>query len=109
MKFTTLKTPVSALYKPIQKSVHAIKKHSTVYQGEKLCITQEPVVQCATGSTPMAVTIKTVKFVCLPEGRVSKLYAERVEAGESPQELKHQPVAFETKIAQPISCGIAQF
>jgi len=109
MKFTTLKTPVSSLYNPIQKSVHAIKKHSTVYQGEKLCISQVPVVQCVTGSTPMAVTIKTVKFVCLPEGRVSKLYAERIEAGESPQELKHQPVAFETKIAQPISCGIAQF
>merc|ERR1712025_915034 len=46
---------------------------------------------------------KTVSYVCLPEGRVAKLYAERIERGESPQELKHQPVAFKAEMEQPTS------
>ena len=108
IKYKTQKTPVSSLYKSIQQSNHAIKKHSVIYQGDKLCVSQEPVVQCTTGRFPKAVTHKSIKFVCLPEGRVSKLYAERIERGESPQELRQQPVSFETKMAQPISCGISQ-
>jgi len=108
VKYHTEKTPVSSLYKSLQQTTQPIKKHSTIYQGDKLCISQEPVVQCVSGSLPKAVTHKTIKFVCLPEGRVSKLYAERIERGESPQELKQQPVSFETKMAQPISCGISQ-
>jgi len=107
-KYRVEKTPVSSLYKSWKQSTYSIKKHSAIYQGEKICISQEPVVQCLPGSTPKAVTNKTVKFVCLPEGRLSKLYAERIEHGESPQELRQQPVAFETKMAQPISCGISQ-
>merc|ERR1712002_69559 len=108
IKHKTQKTPVSSMYKSIQQSSHAIKKHSIIYQGGKLCVSQEPVVQCSTRSFPKAVTHKSIKFVCLPEGRVSKLYAERIERGESPQELRQQPVSFETKMAQPISCGISQ-
>ena len=108
IKHKTQKTPVSSWYKSIQQNSHAIKKHSVIYQGDKLCVSQEPVVQCTTGSFPKALTHKNIKFVCLPEGRVSKLYAERIERGESPQELRQQPVSFETKMAQPISCGISQ-
>merc|ERR1712025_575467 len=108
IKNKTQKTPVSSIYKSIQQSNHAIKKHSVIYQGDKLCVSQEPVVQCTTGSFPKALTHKNIKFVCLPEGRVSKLYAQRIERGESPQELRQQPVSFETKMAQPISCGISQ-
>jgi len=107
-KYKIKKTPVSSLYKSMKQSSYSVKKHSAIYQGEKICISQEPIVQCVSGSTPKAVTNKTVKFVCLPEGRVSKLYAERIERGESPQELRQQPVAFETKMAQPISCGTVQ-
>merc|ERR1711887_5607 len=108
IKYKTEKTPVTSLYKSTQQSNPAIKKHSAIYQGDKLCISQEPVVQCTTGSSPKAVTHKNVKFVCFPEGRVSKLYSERIERGESPQELRIQPVSFETKMAQPISCVISK-
>ena len=108
IKHKTEKTPVTSLYKFTQHSNYAIKKHSAIYQGDKLCISQEPVVQCTTGSSPRAVTHKNIKFVCLPEGRVSKLYAERIERGESPQELRQQTVSFETKMAQPISCVISK-
>jgi len=102
------KTNVWSLYDRHHLNNYAIKKHSYIYQGDKICISQAPVIQCAAGSTPKVTTMKTIKFVCLPNGRVSKLYAERIERGESPQELKHQPVAFEAKMVQPISCGPIQ-
>merc|ERR1711915_293228 len=57
--------------------------------------------------SPTSVTNKSIKFVCLPEGRVSKLYADRIERGESPQELMHQPIAWEAVMAQPVGCGPA--
>jgi len=99
-------TPVSNLYKSFGSS--SVKKHSLIYQADKLCISQQPVVQCVQGSSPQALTTKSVKFVCLPKGRVSKLYADRVERGESPQELKQLPVAFQSQVTYPISCGIPQ-
>merc|ERR1719342_597805 len=55
-------------------------------------------------SMPREMRKKTVSFVCLPEGRVAKLYAERIERGEILQELKHQPVAFKAEMDQPVSC-----
>ena len=104
-KYMIKKTPVSLLIQGKNMMNYSMKKHSYIYQAGKICISQEPVVQCTPGSTPKAITHKTVKFVCLPEGRVSKLYVERIERGENPQELRHQPVAFEAKMGQPISCG----
>merc|ERR1712183_126151 len=102
IKYKVEKTRMSSLYQSIHRENHGI------YQADKICISQEPVVQCTSGSTPKVTTKKTIKFVCLPEGRVSKLYAERIERGESPLELRHQPVAFEAKMKQPISCGPPQ-
>jgi len=88
-----------------QQGSSSMMKHSYTYHQGKICISQQPVVQCSSGYSPTSVTSKSVKFVCLPEGRVSKLYAERIERGESPQELKHQPIAWEAVMAQPIGCG----
>merc|ERR1711955_122379 len=68
----------------------AIKKHSYIYKDDKICISQVPLVQCSINSIPREMRKKTVSFVCLPEGRVAKLYAERIERGEILQELKHQ-------------------
>merc|ERR1712029_603998 len=47
-----------------------------------ICISQIPLVQCSINSMPREMRKKTVSFVCLPEGRVAKLYAERIERGE---------------------------
>jgi len=102
-KFEMIRTPLAPLVN-FQAS-YSIMKHSYIYQDGKICISQLPLVQCTQGNSPSTITIKSVKFVCLPEGRLSKLYAERIERGESPQELLHQPVAFEAKMSQPISCG----
>jgi len=88
-----------------QQGSSSMMKHSYTYHQGKICISQQPVVQCSSGYSPTSVTSKSVKFVCLPEGRVSKLYAERIERGESPQELKHQPIAWEAVMAQPVGCG----
>merc|ERR1711982_281045 len=65
IKYKTQKTPVSSLYRSIQQN-HAIKKHSVIYQEDKLCVSQEPVVQCMAGSFPKAVTHKSIKLsACL--------------------------------------------
>merc|ERR1712126_10787 len=82
-------------------------KVRSVFESEmndKICISQVPLVQCSINSMPREMRKKTVSFVCLPEGRVAKLYAERIERGEILQELKHQPVAFKAEMDQPISC-----
>merc|ERR1719290_938311 len=107
-QYETKRTPVTSIFSSGQGDSYSIKKHSYIYKKDQICISQEPVVQCAEDSIPKSMKKKTIKFVCLPEGRISKLYSERIEAGESPQELKHQPVAFTAQMDQPVICGPAQ-
>ena len=104
MKFTTKETEVRKVFERQQWVSHSIKKHSYIYKEDKICISQEPVIQCSHDSYPNEMRKKTVNFVCLPEGRTAKLYIERIERGEYPQELKQQPVAFRTEMDQPVSC-----
>jgi len=106
VQFNVKKTQLSSLIQ--SQNNYSTRKHSYIYQSDKICISQLPVVQCVSGSTPKATSKKSIKFVCLPESRLSKLYVERISRGESPQELKHQPVSFEAKMEQPISCGPPQ-
>merc|ERR1712168_239124 len=107
-KYETKRTQVYSIFSSGQRDSDSIKKHSYIYKKDQLCISQEPVVQCAEDSIPKSMKKKTIIFVCLPEGRVSKLYSERIERGESPQELKHQPVAFTAQMDQPVICGPSQ-
>merc|ERR1711988_1113765 len=107
-KYETKRTQVSSIFSSGQRDSYSIKKHSYIYKKGQLCISQEPVVQCSEDSIPKSMTKKTIKFVCLPEGPISKLYSDRIERGESPQELKHQPVAFTAQMDQPVICGPSQ-
>merc|ERR1712042_378777 len=100
-QYETKRTPVTTIYSSGHGDSYSIKK-------DQICISQEPVVQCTEDSIPKSMKKKTIKFVCLPEGRISKLYSERIERGESPQELKHQPVAFTAQMDQPVVCGPSQ-
>merc|ERR1712098_379447 len=104
VKFETKETKVRSVFESEMNDSGAIKKHSYIYKDDKICISQVPLVQCSINSMPREMRKKTVSFVCLPEGRVAKLYAERIERGEILQELKHQPVAFKAEMDQPISC-----
>jgi len=103
-KYETKKTHVSSIYSSAQGDSYSTKKHSYIYKEDKICISQDPVVQCSIGSIPQSMKKKMMKFVCLPEGRISKLYSERIERGESPQELKHQPIAFQAQMDVPVNC-----
>merc|ERR1711881_282558 len=94
-KYETKKTHVSSIYSSGQKDSYSIKKHSYIYKEDKISI-------------PQSMKKKMIKYVCLPEGRISKLYSERIERGESPQELKHQPIAFQTQMDVPVKCGPKQ-
>merc|ERR1712226_1038244 len=107
-KYETKETPVDTIFSSGHRDSYSVKKHSYIYKEDKLCISQDPVVQCRQGSIPQSMKKKTIKFVCLPEGRISKLYSDRIERGESPQELKHQPVDFTAEMDQPVICGPAQ-
>merc|ERR1711931_540450 len=107
-QYETKRTPVTTIFSSGHGDSYSIKKHSYIYKKDQICISQEPVVQCSQGSIPKSMKKKTIKFVCLPEGRISKLYSERIEAGESPQELRHQPVAFTAQMDQPVVCGPSQ-
>merc|ERR1712126_785512 len=105
IKFNIKKTDIKKVFENEEhRNSKTIKRHSYIYQEDKICISQEPVIQCSHDSIPEEMRQKTVSYVCLPEGRVAKLYAERIERGESPQELKHQPVAFKAEMEQPVSC-----
>ena len=108
-KYETKKTHVSSVYSSGQKDSYSTKKHSYIYKEDKICISQDPVVKCTSGSIPESMKKKMIKFVCLPEGRISKLYSERIERGESPQELKHQPIAFQAEMEVPVKCGPKKF
>jgi len=104
VKFTIKETEARKVFERQQWVSHSIKKHSYIYKEDKICISQEPVIQCSHDSYPNEMRKKTVNFVCLPEGRTANLYIERIERGEYPQELKQQPVAFRTEMDQPVSC-----
>merc|ERR1719342_1607877 len=104
IKFETKETKVRSVFESEMNDSRAIKKHSYIYKDDKICISQVPLIQCSINSMPREMRKKTVSFVCLPEGRVAKLYAERIERGEILQELKHQPVAFKAEMDQPVSC-----
>jgi len=107
-KYSIKKTPVSEVYKTGSSNSYTLKKHSYIYKEDKICISQQPVVQCVRGSVAKDIKKKSINFVCLPQGRVASLYQHRIENGESPQELKHQPVAFKAEMDQPVSCGPSQ-
>merc|ERR1712025_669291 len=104
VKFTTVNTEARKVFERQHLDNQSIKKHSFIYKEDKICISQEPVIQCSQDSYPSEMRKKTINFVCLPEGRTAQLYIERIERGEYPQELKLQPVAFKTEMDQPVSC-----
>jgi hypothetical protein len=104
VKYTSLNTEVSTIWKSSKSDVYSERKHSYIYKEDKICISQDPIVYCSSGSVAKDIRRKSVKYVCLPEGRVAKLYESRIQRGESPQELKHQPVAFTAEMEQPVSC-----
>jgi len=104
VKYTTQNTEVSSIWRSSKTDVYTERKHSYIYKEDKICISQDPIVYCSSGSVAKDIRRKSVKYVCLPEGRVAKLYESRIQRGESPQELKHQPVAFTAEMEQPVSC-----
>ena len=121
VKYITKNTEVSTIWKISKTDVYSERKHSFIYKEDKICISQDPVLYCSNGSVAKDIRKKSIKYVCLPEGRVAKLYEARIQRGESPQvrhinislqflkicffqELKHQPVAFTAEMDQPVSC-----
>ena len=82
-------------------------KHSVVRQGDRLCISQIPIVECGSGCSPRSEIIKEVTFTCLPANRerVNKLYAEKVKRGEILPELRTMDKTFSVRMSVPVTCS----
>jgi hypothetical protein len=82
-------------------------RHSVVRQGDRLCISQIPVVECGSGCVPHSVSTKTIGFSCLPSNRdrVNRLYEDKVRRGELLPELKTMDKDFSAEMEVPVSCS----
>jgi len=112
----SIKRQLSNCVRPIVEKVkvsHFMKlkkttemKHSTIWQGERLCISQVPIVECGMGCAPRSIVNKTVPFTCLPSTnkRVIKLYIEKIRRGDVLPELRNMDKTFTTHMHVPVSC-----
>jgi len=82
------------------------QRHSVVRQGDRLCISQIPVVECGSGCVPHGLATKTIGFSCLPANRdrVNRLYEDKVRRGEQLPELKTMDKDFSAEMEVPVSC-----
>jgi hypothetical protein len=82
------------------------ERHSVIRQGDRLCISQIPVVECSSGCVPQGLATKTVGFSCLPPNRdrVNRLYEDKVRRGEQLPELKTMDKDFSAEMEIPVSC-----
>merc|ERR1719391_338686 len=104
VKFEISKTKIRSVFESEMRDSKSIMKHSIIHKDEEICISQAPVVKCPVNTVPKEMRKKTVNFVCLPEGRIAKMYIEKVKRGETLQELKRQEVDFMLEMDQPVSC-----
>jgi len=104
VKFEISKTKIRSVFESEMRDSKSIMKHSIIHMDSKICFSQDPVIKCSVSTVPKQMRKKTVNFVCLPEGRIAKMYTEKVEQGEILQELKRQEVDFSMEMEQPISC-----
>jgi len=109
VKFEIKKTKTRSVFESEMRDSKSIMKHSIIYKDDKICFSQDPVIKCSVNTVPKELRKKTVNFVCLPEGRIAKMYIEKVEHGERLQELKRQEVDFQVEMDQPISCHSFKF
>ena len=110
VKYITKNTEVSTIWKISKTDVYSERKHSFIYKEDKICISQDPVLYCSNGSVAKDIRKKSIKYVCLPEGRVAKLYEARIQRGESPQ-VKHINISLVFKNmllpgAEAPACGL---
>jgi len=82
-------------------------RHSIIRHGDRLCISQIPIVECGSGCSARSEIAKEVTFTCLPANRerVNKLYEEKVNRGEILPELRTMDKTFSSMMTVPVSCS----
>jgi hypothetical protein len=82
------------------------QRHSVVRQGDRLCISQIPVLECGSGCVPQNIATKAIGFSCLPANRdrVNRLYEDKVRRGEQLPELKTMDKDFSAEMEVPVAC-----
>ena len=83
-------------------------RHALIQQGNTICISQVPVVQCGNGCDARTSLEKVVPFTCLPTNRprVIRLYEEKVRRGELLPELRNMENTFKSEMEIPTSCAL---
>merc|ERR1711915_1142267 len=102
VKFTTKVTESRKVFERQHSDNQSIKKHSYIYKEDKIYLPRARYPMLSRLLSPG--NEKEDCQLCMSSwGRTAKLYIERIERGEYPQELKQQPVAFRTEMDQPVS------
>ena len=61
VKYITKNTEVSTIWKISKTDVYSERKHSFIYKEDKICISQDPIVYCSSGSIAKDIRRKSVK------------------------------------------------
>merc|ERR1719182_379569 len=105
VKYTTQNTEVSSIWRSSKPDVYTERKHSYIYKEDKICISQDPIVYCSSGSYPKEQRRLNLSYVCFPEGGESESYKQRCERGENlVSELWSKEVSFTTVMERASSC-----
>merc|ERR1712228_631633 len=64
VKFEIKKTNTRSVFESELRDSKSIMKHSIIYQDEKICFSQDPVIKCSANTVPKELRKKTVNFVC---------------------------------------------
>merc|ERR1719431_2497777 len=64
VKYTTKNTEVSSIWRSSKTDVYTERKHSYIYKEDKICISQDPIVYCSSGSVAKDIRRKSVQYVC---------------------------------------------
>lgn len=82
----------------------SVLRHIVIEHSKKVCISKMPVVHCGTECRSEGHVNKPVPFVCLPKGRLSDYYLDKVEAGKTLSELSNMEESFVKNILQVRQC-----
>merc|ERR1711872_185841 len=74
VKFEISKTKIRSVFESEMRDSKSIMKHSIIHMDSKICFSQDPVIKCSVSTVPKQMRKKNVNFVCLPEGRIAKMY-----------------------------------
>lgn len=82
----------------------SLLKHVIVNKSNEVCISKTPLLHCGRECKAANHVEKTVPFICLPEGRMSEYYLEKVREGKILKELHSMEESYTKEMKQVHHC-----